>query len=95
MESLSNLLYSLYRGTPYHDDWLIACLSGAWQGLLGDKVAQVSRPLKMRSLELIVEVDDAAWLATLSSMSRDLLGRIRSATRGEVQRLSFVPKKTS
>jgi predicted nucleic acid-binding Zn ribbon protein len=95
MESLSNLLFSLYQGTPLHDEWMIACLQGTWRELLGEKLAHVCRPLSMRGLELVVEVSDAAWLPALSSMKPELLGRIRSAAGDEVQLISFVPKETA
>lgn len=95
MESLSNLLFSLYRGTPLHEEWMIACLQGAWRGLLGEKLASVCQPLSMRRLELVVEVSDAAWLAALSGMKPELLERIRSATGDEVQLISLVLKETA
>ena len=95
MESLSNLLFSLYRDTPLHEEWMTACLQGAWPVLLGKKLANVCRPLSMRRLELVVEVSDAAWLPVLSSMKSELLERIRSAAGDEVQLISFVLKEAA
>jgi hypothetical protein len=95
MESLSNLLFSLYRGTPLHEEWVVACLQGAWRGLLGEKLASVCRPLSMHHLELVVEVSDAAWLPALSAMRSELLERIRSATGDEVQLISLALKESA
>ncbi|MBZ5498119.1 MAG: DUF721 domain-containing protein [Acidobacteriia bacterium] len=93
MESISTTLFSLYRGTPFQDEWLVACLDGAWRGLLGEGVANFCRPLAVRGEELVVEVLDAAWLPTLAGMKQELLQRIRAATGSTVQRLSFVVKE--
>lgn len=95
MESISITLLSLYRGTPHHGEWITACLDGAWQGLLGNRVANVCRPLALHGVELVIEVLDTAWLPTLVSMKPDLLRRIQAKTAGEVQRISFVPRPTA
>jgi len=73
---------------------MVACLQGAWRGLLGEKLSSVCRPLSMRRLELVVEVSDAAWLPALSAMKSELLERIRSVTGDEVQ-LIFLALKES
>ena len=90
MESIATTLFSLYRGTPFRDEWMIACLSGAWTGLLGERIAVACRPVEMRGPELVVEVADAAWLPALSSMKSEMLERIRAAAGNEVRQMSFV-----
>ena len=95
MESISNTLLLLYRGTPFHGEWITACLDHAWQGLLGNRVAKVCRPLALRGVELVIEVLDPAWLPALASMKPDLLQRIQAKTAGEVQRISFVQRQTA
>jgi len=94
MESLTKILVSLYRDTPSHDAWIAAFLAGAWNGLVGEKLAQVCRPVAMRSRELTVEVLDPDWLDTLRDMQPELLKRLRNAAGSEVLSLSFELKKT-
>jgi hypothetical protein len=89
MESVSTILFSLYRGTPLHPEWVVACLAGAWKGLLGERVANVCRPRALNRAELVVEVLEKEWLPALASMKQELLFRIGRATGGEVRRLSF------
>jgi hypothetical protein len=89
MEAVSSILYSLYRGTPLHPEWVVACLEGAWKGFLGEKVANMCRPRALSQTELVVEVLDKDWLPALSSMKKEISLRIRQATGGEVQSLSF------
>ena len=90
MEPLSAVLFSLYQGTPLHEDWLVACLQGAWPGLLGEAIANACRPVRVKGRELTVEVADAAWLPALTGMKAELLERIRAAAGKEIQRLTFV-----
>jgi len=94
MESLTKTLSSLYRGTPAHDAWMVAFLGGAWRGLVGEKLAEVCRPVGIQRKELTVEVLDPGWLDTLRSMKPELLKRLRDAAGSEVSSLSFELKKT-
>jgi len=94
MESLAKTLITLYRGTPFHDAWMVAFLGGAWSGLLGDKLAQVCRPVAMRHKELTIEVLDPGWLDTLRDMKPELLRRIRHNVGREVLSLSIEAKRT-
>ncbi len=95
MESISNVLFSHYRDTPYHGEWVVAFLQGAWAGMLGDKIAGVCRPAALRGRELVVEVDDGAWLSALSSMKTELLARICRVAGQEVRELSFVLREAA
>ncbi len=90
MESVSNTLYSLFRSTPFHGDWIVSCLAGAWTGVLGDRIARTCRPIAWRNSELVVEVLEKAWLPVLISMNQELLQRIRQATGGEVRQVAFI-----
>jgi hypothetical protein len=89
MESVTNTIYSLYRNTPFYHEWIVACLDGAWHGMLGDRIASQCRPLALRNCELVVEVFEKAWFPVLSGMKQELLQRIRNATGGEVRQLMF------
>ncbi len=89
MESVSNTIYTLYRGTPFHCEWIVACLDGAWNGVLGDRIANTCRPVALRNSDLVVEVMEKAWFPVLSGMKQELLQRIHHATGGEVRQLIF------
>ncbi len=90
MEPVSKVLYTLYRGKPIHGRWIVACLEGAWPGLLGGRIAQACRPLSWEDYRLVVEVVDPVWTESLESIQEDMLERIRTATNDEVRRLTFV-----
>lgn len=84
MEPVSSVIYSLFRGTPRHAEWVVACLEGAWPGLLGDKLAAMCRPAGLEGRRLTIQVLEPAWLEPLRGCSADILERIRQATGDEV-----------
>jgi len=87
MEPISNILFSLYRGTPKHDGWVLACLQGAWAGIVGHRIAEVCHPASFSHHSLRVEVTDASWQQPLEEMREQLLAKIQSGSNGEVQQL--------
>ena len=89
MEPLSRVLYSLYRNQPEHGSWVVACLEGAWAGILGEKLSKVCRPVAWDNHRLIIEIQDQEWLESLQGMKGDVLARIREATNNEVREISF------
>jgi predicted nucleic acid-binding Zn ribbon protein len=89
MESVSEILFRMHRGTERHGPWLVACLQGAWPKLVGPGIAAVCTPVDWRERTLVVEVLDPAWRDGLRRVQADLLDRIRTATGDEVLRLSF------
>ena len=89
MEPLSRVLYSLYRNQPEHGSWVVACLEGAWAGILGEKLSKVCRPVAWDNHRLIIEIQDQEWLESLQGMKGDVLARIREATNDEVREISF------
>jgi predicted nucleic acid-binding Zn ribbon protein len=89
MERISTLLFGLYRGTPRHNDWVVACLEGMWAGLLGERIAQACRPAGFRNARLTIQILNPAWTEPLREMERDLLLRIGGATGNEVRHLVF------
>ncbi|PYV13565.1 MAG: hypothetical protein DMG07_14090 [Acidobacteria bacterium] len=95
MESISRIVFRMYRGTDRHGPWLVACLEGAWPKLLGEKIAAVCAPVDWRDRTLAIEIRDDAWTDTLQSMRGELLERIRRATGDEVLRLRFQPRAPS
>jgi hypothetical protein len=95
MKAVSAVIYSLYRDTPRHSDWVIACLTGAWCGILGERVAAACRPVSLRGTELVVEVTDRAWFPPLSGMKDELLRLVRTATGGAVRQLTLTMRRES
>jgi hypothetical protein len=91
MEPISPILFSLFRGSPRHAEWVVACLQGAWPGLLGPKLAAVCRPCLYENRRLVIEVLDRAWEDPLRACEPELLAKIRTATSDEVRTLAFRP----
>jgi predicted nucleic acid-binding Zn ribbon protein len=89
METVAALLYRIFRGTPQHSDWMVACLQGAWPGLVGARLAAVCRPAAFADGKLKVEILDSDWAGALCSMEKELLDKLQTATGGEVTRVSF------
>jgi predicted nucleic acid-binding Zn ribbon protein len=95
MESISNLIFSLFRGTPQHADWVTACLQGAWERIVGPGIARACRPAALSGTELLVSVQDATWEATLRSLRDQMLEKVRLATGGEVQSLRLCKREVN
>ncbi|MFH1574539.1 MAG: DUF721 domain-containing protein [Acidobacteriota bacterium] len=89
MEPISSVLFSLYRNTPHHGDWVLACLEGAWPAIVGGGLAQACRPVSFAESTLTVGIDDPEWQETLLSMREEIAGKVRRATYGEVRRVRF------
>jgi hypothetical protein len=89
MEPISTILFKIYRGTPQHSDWMVACLQGVWPSLLGERLAQVCRPASFSGSTLVIEVLDSDWAGALRSTRKQLLEKLRNATADEVLRLEF------
>ncbi len=95
IKAVSAVVYSLYRDTPHHSEWVVACLTGAWCGILGERVAAACRPASLRDTELVVEVTDRAWFLPLSDMKDEMLRLIRTATGGAVRQLTLTKPRES
>jgi hypothetical protein len=89
MEPISAVLFKIYRGTPQHEEWVIACLQGAWPRLLGEKLSQVCRPVGLTGSVLRVEILDAAWEDAIRGNGGEILQRLRVATGDEVRQVSY------
>jgi predicted nucleic acid-binding Zn ribbon protein len=88
MEAISSVLYSLFRNKPGHSEWIVACLEGAWRGIVGENLARVCRPCRFKDSMLVIEVD-VEWEKALRGCEAVLLARLRSATGDEVRRITF------
>ncbi len=89
MESISSVLYKLYRGTPKHGEWVVACLKGTWTNILGERLAKTCRPSSVEEKELSVEILDLAWKDALQGMREEIENKLRAATNGEVRCVRF------
>jgi hypothetical protein len=89
VERLFGTMLSLYRGTPNHGEWIVACLAGAWPKLVGDRLAEVCRPVAYKNSELKIEISDRSWESAVKSIQPELLEKLRTATSGEVTALSI------
>ena len=88
LEPVSEALFRLYRGTPQHGEWVIACLEGAWHKLIGDRLAGICRPLAFKNSKLVIEVTDESWELAVRGVETEMLERLCRATSGEIQSLS-------
>jgi len=86
---LFSILLDVYRGTPQHSNWVVACLEGAWAKLVGDRLAAVCRPVLLKETELIVEILDRDWEDALKSVESNLQQKLEAATMGTVKTLTF------
>ena len=89
MEKLFGVLFSIYKGTPRHGEWVIACLQGAWRVLVGEPLARVCRPCAFSDSRLVIEITDPNWEGALRATETELLQKLRKATDGEVSSVSF------
>ena len=92
MDRVSNILFSMFRHTPHHGKWVVACLEGSWKSILGQTIARVCRPIALRGSLLIVEIQDPVWDPVLQNMKEELSDRIRKAAGGEVLKIHFIQK---
>ena len=88
MDSIANVLMSLYRDTPQHGEWITAFLEATWKVIVGDQLARVCRPLRFESSHLVIGVMDPSWADALRGLESELYRKMRRATCGEVRRIS-------
>jgi predicted nucleic acid-binding Zn ribbon protein len=93
MEPVSNIIFSIFKGTAQHEEWVLSCLEGAWPVLVGERLASACRPRALKGSRLMVEVLDSEWIPALKDLEDDLLARIEAATGGEVRSLEIVSGK--
>jgi predicted nucleic acid-binding Zn ribbon protein len=55
-----------------------------WKGLVGEKVADHARPIRVRGGILFVEVDDPLWLTQLKYMKADIVQKIHTNIKAGV-----------
>jgi hypothetical protein len=83
-------MMSLYRGMPAPSEWIVACLEGAWPKLVGDRLAEVCRPVAFRNSQLEIEIKDRDWELAVKSVQPELLKKLKIATSGEVTALCIL-----
>jgi hypothetical protein len=89
MKPIASVLPSIFRDSPHHRLWVVACLEGSWQEIVGDGIARICRPLRLDNSNLVLEILDPSWESTLKGMERDVLDKIRQFAGNEVKQLSF------
>jgi hypothetical protein len=89
VEQVSSVLYSLYRGTPDYNEWIVRCLNGAWPKLLGNRLAKVCRPARFDRSTLEIEILENDWKEAVKSVEAELLEKLRTTTAGEVKKIKF------
>jgi len=89
MKPIASILPSIFRDSPDHRLWVVACLEGSWQEIVGAGIARICRPLRLDNSNLVLEILDPSWESTLKGMERDVLEKIRQFAGNEVKQLSF------
>jgi predicted nucleic acid-binding Zn ribbon protein len=92
MDRAFRILLSLQRGTSRHGQWVVECLKGAWNRLVGEKLATVCRPVHLKGSVLEIEVIDDAWIDTVRNMQPELLDKLSAVTGAEVNRLRIIKR---
>jgi predicted nucleic acid-binding Zn ribbon protein len=63
-----------------------AVVLAIWPRVVGDEVAQRSRPQALEGSKLVIEVIDPAWSRALEEMAADLLRRLNGALGKQIVR---------
>lgn len=71
--ALFPLLLRMYPDTPELKEGMILI---AWKFCVGEKIREVSTPVRFQGGILEVLVPSAAWQSTLDSMKKEIRGRI-------------------
>jgi predicted nucleic acid-binding Zn ribbon protein len=83
-QSLEALAAGILRSMP-EDERVLA----GWHHICGAQAAEHARAIRYRQGTLTVDVDDAAWLATLTQLRGQYAARLRVLTGVEVEHLDF------
>ena len=83
--SLEALASGILRNMP-EDERVLA----GWRHVCGAQAAEHTRAISFRAGKLTVDVDDAAWLATLLQMRGQYIARLRGLTGVAVEHLEFL-----
>ena len=60
-----------------------------WAGVVGERIARVTRPVEVRQETLVVEVSSSAWLNELSMMSRQIIERLNRRDGPGIAKVRF------
>ncbi len=89
MDRAFGILFSLQRGTPRHEQWVVECLKGSWDSIVGEKLAAVCQPAELKNTTLKIKILDPSWLDTVRGMRMEIQDKIFSTTCGTVKTLQF------
>jgi len=67
----------------------------AWDGIVGEKIAEVTRALRVDEGVLYVEVRSSAWLMELNLMKPSILERVNGGRdEGRIEKVRFLLAET-
>ena len=90
-ERVGGLLSALFERLRITERVDRAAVIGEWDDVVGEHIARVARPLRVRDRTLFVEVSSAAWMMELTMMRRELLRRVNAGrTNGRIEKIVFV-----
>ncbi len=78
---LNQILERVLRAQDFKGDIQAYRVFSEWPAIMGQKLAEHTRPARMAESRLYVEVDDHVWLAQLKYMKADMLRKIDRAIK--------------
>ena len=78
---LSQILQKVLREQDFKGDIEAYRVLAEWPEIMGQKLADHTRPVRLADKLLYVEVDDHVWLAQLKYMKMDMLRKIDRAIK--------------
>jgi hypothetical protein len=81
--SVGQVLSGLQERTPWGQRLARQKVLRHWEGVVGETVARVARPVEVRGRTLYVDVRDSVWMHQLSLMREDIRHRLNSASGEE------------
>lgn len=88
---LSDALSSFLKRAGLDERMAAASAVPEWPERVGERIAGVTRPLRVSDGTLLVAVRSSAWLMELRMMEREILRRVNEERqRGRIQAIRFV-----
>ena len=95
MESLGSVVFSLFRGSPRHGEWVVSCLAGAWPVLVGQQISAACEPRSLEKSILTVQVIVPEWKEALEGLKEEIAAKLRTATGGVVEGVVFSMRESA
>lgn len=93
---VGDLLGGLLEGRGLREQLERTSALERWPEVVGERIAEVTHPLRVHDTVLIVEVRTSAWLMELNFLRKDILSRLNGdRSEGRIEKLVFVQAETA